>query len=304
MNLILGCDSMIGKQLCNIVPYAVGISHKHYDLTKMESCYEAFRSYKIANVYHLAGLNGGISMNIERPADIFYTTSQINLNVLKCCELFKVNKVISVLASCSYPDRGNQFLSEADLWQGSPNDTVECHGLAKRMLHAYSRQLHKQFKIKTICAILTNCYGPGDRFDLNRTKVVGAIVKKVCDAKINGAPSITCFGTGAPLREIMHCRDAAKCLYAIENTYKDYLNPINIGSDQEISIKDLVEIVKRLVGYDGEVIWDTSKPDGQMRKKLSTFKMKQYVDHKMIPLETGLEETIDYYMDIGRYLER
>lgn len=295
---------MIGKQLCSIVPHSVGISHKYYDLTKMDSCYEAFKSYKIANVYHLAGLNGGIGMNLARPADIFYTTSQINLNVLRCCELFKVNKVVSVLASCSYPDLGNKFLKEKDLWQGLPNDTVSCHGLAKRMLHGYSMQLFKQYKIKTVCAVLTNCYGPGDRFDLNRTKVVGATIKKVCDAKINSLPSITCFGTGAPLREIMHCRDAAQCLYELGNKYDDYLNPVNIGSDQEISIKDLVELVCKIVEYDGEVLWDTSKPDGQMRKKLCTFKMKQFVDHKMIDLEKGLEETIKYYMDTGRYLDR
>ena len=172
MQLILGSESMIGRQLGAMLPHCVGISHQYYDLTNMDSCYDAFRTFQFKTVYHLAGYNGGISLNLAKPADIFHTTSLINLNVLKCCQLFKVEKVVNVLASCSYPDLGNKFLEEGDIFSGVCNPTVECHGMAKRLLLTYSRQLHKQFGIKTVNAILTNCYGPGDRFNLDRTKLV------------------------------------------------------------------------------------------------------------------------------------
>jgi len=304
MNLVLGSESMIGRQICNILPDCVGISHKYYDLTDILSCYDAFKGFQFRNVIHLAGFNGGIGLNLSRGADIFHTTSLINLNVLKCCQLFKVDKVISVLASCSYPDLKDKVLEESDIFKGECNSTVASHGMAKRLLLSYSRELNKQYGLKTICPILTNCYGPGDRFSPERTKVVGAAVKKICDAKINNTPSITFWGTGNPLREIMHCRDAATCLTKLLTSYDDYQNPINIGSDQEISIRDLVSTIARLCEYYGAIVWDTDKPDGQMRKKLSTAKMKDYISHDMTPLEEGLRETIKYYLEVGQHLER
>lgn len=304
MNLILGSSSMIGKQLCELVPDSIGIQHIYYDLTDLPSCYEIFKEYNFETVYHLAGYNGGISLNLAKPADIFYTTSQINLNVLRCAQLFNVKRIVNVLASCSYPNLGNQFLRECDLFHGWPDPTVEPHGLAKRILLAYSRQLHKQYGLNTINAILTNCYGPGDRFNLSRTKVVGAAVRRICDAKRDNLPSVTFLGTGKPLREIMYCKDAASCLVKLAANYTDYMNPVNLGSNQEISIYDLAYKIKDLVGYNGEILWDESKPDGQMRKKLDTLKMSQWISHEMTPLDEGLQNTIKYYQEVGQYLDR
>lgn len=306
MDIVLGSTSMIGKELVKLLNNPHQISHEHYNLVNFENCWDAFDSTPdhIDTIYMLAGYNGGIEFNKNYPADIFFQTAQMNLNVLRCCKVFGVKKIVNVLASCSYPDLGETVLEESMLWQGLPNDSVSCHGLSKRMIHAYSIQLHKQHGIKTVNAVLTNCYGPGDRFALDRTKVVGAVIKKVCDGKLNNTPSLTFFGTGQPKREIMFCRDAAKALVQLSQTYDDYLNPVNVGSDQEISIKELVNTVLRLVEYHGNTFFDTSKPDGQMRKKLSTVKMRNYVSLEMTPLEDGLKETIQYYMDKGRFLER
>lgn len=295
---------MIGQQICKIIPNCVEVSHKTTDLRNINECYELFKNHQYETVYHLAGHNGGIEYNRLYPADIYYNTTQINLNILKCCQLFEVKKVINVIASCSYPDLGNKFLEEGMFNQGACNPTVEAHGYAKRILLHYSRQLYKQYGLKSVNCVLTNCYGPGDRFDLMRTKVVGATIKKLCDAKLNNLQSVTFFGSGMPFREIMFCKDAAACLVKIGDVYDNYMEPVNIGSDQEISIRDLVMTVANLCEYTGEIVWDTSKPDGQMRKKLDTNKMKRYISHKMTPLEDGLKETIEYYLKVGKYLDR
>lgn len=307
MNLILGADSMLGKQVSHMLPDVVNISHKYYDLIDFESCKDAFDAISFSahkTVYNFCGYNGGVQFNLKYPSEIYYRTAQINLNVLRCCHLFRVDKVVSVIASCAYPDFGDKVLSEEDINNGEPNPTVECHGYAKRTLLYYGRQLYKEHGIKAVSAILTNCYGPGDRFDVERTKVVGAIIKKLCDAKISNLPSVTFFGSGKPRREIMFCRDAAKALIEVGKNYDDAMTPINIGSDQEITILDLVYMVARLVDYKGEIVWDVTKTDGQMRKKLDTTKMREFIKFEMTPLEEGLKETIKYYMDVGRYLTR
>ncbi len=304
MDLILADDCMIGRQLSELLPNSVGTQHESTDLTDMDQCINVFKQYKYNTVYALSGLNGGIGMNLARGADIFYTTSLINLNVLKCCQVFKVNRVVVPLASCSYPNLGNKFLTEDELWVGPSDPSVSSHGHAKRMIDEYGKQLFKQYGIKVIRPILTNCYGPGDRFNLERTKVVGACVRRLYDAHTTKQPSVTFYGSGKPLREIMYCRDAAACLIQLAEKYDDYMNPVNVGSDKEISIYDLVHLVKDIVGYEGKICWDTTKPDGQMRKKLSTTKMKKYVNHEMINLIDGLKKTVEYYREVGQYLDR
>jgi GDP-L-fucose synthase len=199
---------------------------------------------------------------------------------------------------------GNKFLEESDLWNGPSDQTVSSHGHAKRMIDEYGRQLFRQYGLKVIRPIITNLYGPGDRFDLTRTKLVGAAIRRLCDAERDKVPTVTFYGTGKPLREIMYCRDAASCLIQLAEKYDDYSSPINVGSDQEISVFDLVYIVKDIVGYNGEIIWDTSKPDGQMRKKLSTVKMKKWINHKMTNMIEGLKNTVKYYEEVGQYLDR
>ena len=311
ISIVFGGSSMIGTELCDFLSLQDNKFFKSpADLINQEEVISEFQNnifhgYKY-NIYMLAGYNGGISFNREYPADIYYKTVMMNMNILQQCCAYRenINKVVTVLASCSYPDFGETVLEEDMIEQGLPNETVECHGLAKRTILQYSRQLYKQYGMKIVNTILTNCYGPGDRFDVNRTKVVGAVVKKICDAKFNDLKSVTFFGTGKPKREIMFCRDAAQALYDIGQTYDDFPNPVNIASDQEISIRDLVSKVCSIVGYDGDIVWNTLYPDGQMRKKLSTEKMKKYINTNITPLEIGLTETIRYYMNIGRFLDK
>ena len=303
MNLILGSTSMLGKHISKILPDS--ISPQYTDLMNLQACRDIFQLHSDSDtvVYNLLGYNGNIGMNIREPADIFYRSTQLNINVLKCSQAFGVKKVINVVSACCYPDTSYE-MKEEDLFNGLPNETVECHGFAKRILLEYSRQLNKQYKTNSVCAILTNCYGDFDRFDLNRTKVIGAAVKKICDAKLNGDKTVTFWGTGKPVRELIYAGDAAKCLVELAEKYEDPLNPINISSDNPLSIREMVDIIKDEVNYQGEVVWDLSKPDGQAYRKLNTEKMKKFISHRMTPFRIGIQNTVRYYMETGRYLDR
>lgn len=298
--MVTGAGSMIGKSvieyLRNQNVTVVPLFHETVDLLEREELESFMLDFNsISGVIHLAGYNGGIEWNRLYPADIFYKTAMMALNVLNVSQRFGVKKVMSVMASCSYPDLGNTVLSEEQLWDGPCNPSVECHGLSKRILDAYGRQINKQYEMKCINAIMTNSYGPCDSYHPQKTKVVGAMIKKFVEAKEQGLQSLEFWGTGKPLRELIYCKDAGKVISELFFTYEDS-EPINIGSDQETSIKSLAQIIADEVGYKGEIIWDTSKKDGQMRKKLDTTKMKNVLpDFRPTSIKDGIKETVEWY---------
>lgn len=296
--LVTGANSMIGRQVIELAKDKYEVlpaTHQAWDLT----CpYETQAMFQMRPDYviHLAGYNGGIEFNRMYPDEIFEKTVKMAINVLSCCRDFKVIKTLSVLASCSYPNNSSDLpMSEEQLWTGLPNASVECHGLAKRILDAYSRQLCKT-GTPCYCAILNNSFGPFDRFDPLRGKVVSALIKRFVDAERNGLPEVICWGTGAPLREFIYCRDAAACLLQALDKY-DEPGPINISSGDEISIKELTELIVELTGYNGKVVWDSSKPDGQMRKSLDITKMNRHIKHQFTDIKEALKETIEWYYE-------
>ncbi len=305
MNLVLGSKSMIGRHLMGLLDKreTVGIEHDHYDLINMSTCKYVFSRFKPKYVFNLTGHNGGLVYNELYPADIYYDSTQLNLNILKCCKDFNIEKVISIISACSYPDSLEE-LTEDELFSGKPSLYTECHGFAKRTILEYSRQLNKQYGLKSVAAILTNCYGDGDRFNLQRTKVVGAVVRKLYEAKRDNLSSVTFRGDGSPVRELMYAGDAARCLHSLMGSYDDYQDPINVGSGQTISIKDLVNKVAKLLNYDGSILWETSWSNGQSFRKLCLNKMKNYISLVPTSLEEGLKKTIEYYEKEGRFKDR
>ena len=296
--LITGPNSMIGRAVIESLQSRGSViwSAFHEDVNLVDN-YSARHCFEVSEpdyVIHAAGWNGGIEWNKRYPADIFYRTSQMALNVLKCCEQYKVDKCLSILASCSYPNNQESVLREDTLWDGAPNGTVECHGLSKRVLDAYSRQLRKQHGLNAITVVLTNSYGPHDSFDLEKTKVVGALIRKFVEAKKTNSPRVECWGTGSPKREFMFCNDAGEAIVQALEKYDEAM-PLNIGTGIEGTIKELVEIIAEAVEYEGEVFWDSSKPDCQMKKLLDTSKMKSILDIEPTGLQEGIKETIDWY---------
>lgn len=260
-------------------------------------------------VIHLAGWNGGIAFNLANKADIFYENTVMALNVIKSCADWSVKKVVSVVASCAYPqqeweDMGygdfycgeKELMCEVDFLDGPPHPSVEAHAYAKRNLQLASKFYHDQYGLSAVCVCPTTLFGPGDSTDPERTKVLMAVVKKVVDAKRAKAESITFWGTGNAMREFLYVEDAARLILDAATHYDDSSTPLNLGSGHELRIRELVARVVDMVGYTGTISWDSSKPDGQLRKRLEVTKMARTIPNIVISdFDESLRKTIDWY---------
>ena len=200
------------------------------------------------------------------------------------------------MTSCAYPDTGMDVLKEETFWNGLPNKTIRAHGIAKRMLQVASEAYNEQYELNASTVCVTNLYGPNDTFNLIRTKVVGALIRKFVEAKIEEEGAVECWGTGNPMREFMYVEDAAEAIVQALQKYNDHSQPLNIGTGKDISIKQLVEYIISAVNYEGDVDWNTDKPDGQMKKLLDTTRMKEYIDITPIEISEGIKKTVQWYI--------
>ena len=199
------------------------------------------------------------------------------------------------MTSCAYPDTGMEVLEEGEFWNGLPNETIRAHGIAKRVLQAASEAYSKQYEFNSVSVCVTNLYGPNDTFNLVRTKVVGALIRKFVEAKQKEEEQVECWGTGSPMREFMFVDDAAEAIVQALQKYEDNTAPLNIGTGSDISIKQLVDYINEAVGYEGEIFWNTEKPDGQMKKLLSVEKMKEYINIEPTNVKEGIAKTVKWY---------
>lgn len=312
--LITGGTSMIGQHLiaqlkkrgytdlnhCGFVrseEHDGGCHRYGFDLTNQEQAEQLFSFSRARYVFNLAGYNGNISFSQKYQADIFFKTSQIALNSLYYANKYNVEKCVNILSSCAIADLGDKKLKAEELWNGPPNQTIEAHGFSKRIWDAYSRQLYKQHGFNSVCAIVNNSYGEFDNTNIEKTKAVMGIIKRVVDAKRQDLPSIECWGTGQVFREFIYAGDVANALIDIMENYDNPMCPINVSTEDEISIYDLTYKIAKIVGYEGEIKWDITKPDGQKRKSLDITNMRDYVKSEFTPIDTGLENTIKWYME-------
>jgi GDP-L-fucose synthase len=287
-----------------------GYDHRGVNLTNPSALHCYFDCYgPFDAVMHVAGWNGGISFNESFPADIFYRNTMMALNVMDAAQAFKVKKVVSVVASCAYPQmewehegygdyilREREFMCEADFLDGPPHDSVACHGYAKRNLQLASHFYRQQYGLNAVCACPTTLYGPGDSYDPQRTKVMGGMVKRFCDAADRGEQEVVCWGTGQPKREFLYVEDCARLLLQVLEHYDDSSMPLNLGTGQELTVKEVAETVARGVGFSGRIGWDTTKPDGQMRKRLDLTRMRQAIPGvELTTLEEGVRRTAADY---------
>jgi nucleoside-diphosphate-sugar epimerase len=274
-----------------------GSDFTHYPAVQWVFDYMS-RERPVDYVFHLAGYNGGIAFNQKCPADIFAINTIMGLNILKACQEFGVKKVVSVVASCAYPTSQSVCNEEAFL-EGPPHDSVACHGYGKRNLQLASSFYRKQYGLQAVCACPTTLYGPGDSFDPERTKVMGAMIRRFAEAVKNGDRTVTCWGTGKPYRDFLYVKDAAKLLIQVMQHYDNSEIPLNLGFGQEVTVKELASRVAEAVGYNGDILWDVSKPDGQSRKRLDTSRMGSDVDlseFTITPLNDGIKETVEWYL--------
>jgi len=268
-----------------------------YNLVLAEDVKRMYEDMKPEVVLHLAARVGGIGANKEHPGSFFYDNLMMGAQLMEQARLSGVKKFVALGTICCYPKFASVPFKEDELWNGYPEETNAPYGLAKKMLLVQSEAYRQEYGLNSIFLMPVNLYGPGDNFDPVTSHVIPALIKKCVDAKRRGDGSITVWGTGRPTREFLYVEDAA---WAIRLAMEDYdkSEPVNIGSGFEISIKELVGLIARQIGFSGEIIWDASKPDGQPRRKLDVSRARERFGFKATTdFEEGLRRTIDWYMD-------
>ena len=295
--LVTGGEGFLGTAICKKLrekgAEPVILRHSQVNMHDLQAIILFMTAVKPDYCIHAAGYNGGIEFNRMYPADILYSNTVMGLNIHHACEYLNVKKIVSIMTSCAYPDTGMEVLSEDTFWDGQPNKTIRAHGIAKRTLQTAAEAYNDQYELDAVTVCVTNLYGPHDTFNLVRTKVVGALIRKFAEAVIEEDDTVECWGTGAPMREFMYVDDAAEAIIQALIVYDDNTKPLNIGTGKDISIKQLVEYIRSSVKYEGEVFWNTEKPDGQMKKLLDTSRMKEIIDINPIPVEEGIKKTVD-----------
>jgi len=294
--MVTGGTSMIGREVVARLKGFCEIDicpHDYVDFTFETSAGKRIDQFRPDYIISLAGYNGGIKFNKEKPADIYYKNSMMALNILNAARIYEVKKVVYVIPSCSYPNI--PFSKESDYWNGPCHESVECHGLSKSHFFEYSRQLYKQYKLMSVGCCLNTCFGPHDKFNEN-AKVIGSMIKKVVDAHLSQS-DLEVWGTGSPKRAFIYVEDAARAILEVLHNYDNPMELINIQSE-EISIRELVMLIVKIIGFKGDIIFDENKPDGQMRKMLDYSKSRDILLFEpATSLRVGLQKTIQWYME-------
>ncbi len=268
---------------------------KDYDLRQLTAIQRVLADAQPDMVIHLAGRVGGIGANRACPAEFFY--DNLMMSVPQRHESWRcgVAKFVAIGTVCAYPKHTPVPFKEEALWNGYPEETNAPYGLAKKMLLVQSQAYRQQYGFNSIFLLPVNLYGPGDNFDLRTSHVIPALIRKCVDAKQRGEDRIVVWGTGEPTREFLYVEDAAEGIVLAAERY-NASEPVNLGSGMEISIRDLVHLIARLVGFQGEILWDRSKPDGQPRRCADTSKAQKLFGFKAhTSFEEGLRSTITWY---------
>jgi len=266
-----------------------------YDLTKEKNVVRLYQDYPADMVIHLAAVVGGIGANRENPGKFFYDNLVMGAMLMEHARQYKIDKFVAIGTICAYPKFTPVPFKEEDLWNGYPEETNAPYGLAKKMMLVQSQAYRIQYGFNSIFLLPLNLYGPGDNFDPKSSHVIPALIRKFIEAKDRGKEEVGCWGTGKPTRGFLYVEDAAEGILLATEKYNKS-EPVNLGSDLEISIKDLAELIAKLVGFQSNIRWDTDKPDGQPRRKLDISRAKQEFGFKAkMDFEEGLRRTIKWY---------
>jgi len=248
-------------------------------------------------IIHLAAQVGGIGANREHPAEFFYNNLMMGVQLMHEAWLRGVEKFVALGTICAYPKFTPIPFKEEDLWNGYPEETNAPYGLAKKMLLVQSQSYRQQYGFNSIFLMPVNLYGPRDNFNPESSHVIPALIKKCIEAVQSGSDAIEVWGDGSPTREFLYVEDAAEGILLATEKYNNS-EPVNLGSGMEISIKDLVELIAKLTGFNGRFVWDTSKPNGQPRRRLNVERAEREFGFKAkIDFEEGLRRTIEWYKE-------
>ena len=267
-----------------------------YDLVQLLDIRRMLEDATPDVIIHLAAHVGGIGANMARPAEFFYDNLMMGVQLMHEAWKRGVEKFVAIGTICAYPKFTPIPFKEENLWEGYPEETNAPYGLAKKMLLVQSQSYRQQYGWNSIFLLPVNLYGPGDNFNPESSHVIPALIRKCLEAKARGDEKIIAWGDGSPTREFIYVEDAAEGIALATERYNSS-DPVNIGSSFEISIKDLTEKIARMTGFKGEIVWDTSKPNGQPRRKLDTSRAEERFGFRAsTDFETGLQTTIDWYI--------
>lgn len=268
---------------------------KDLDLRIWENCVKAVEGSDV--VIHAAGNVGGIGSNAANPGTFFYDNAAMGINLIEAARRARVKKMVLIGTVCSYPKFTKVPFREEDLWGGYPEETNAPYGLAKKMLLVQSQAYRQEYNFNSINLLQVNLYGPGDNFDPKSSHVIPALIRKLEDAIKSHRESIEVWGTGQASREFLYVDDAAEGIVLATERYNKP-EPVNIGSGMEVTIKDLVILLAELMEFTGTIKWDSSKPDGQPRRKLDTSKAEKEFGFKArTDFVEGLRRTVDWYIE-------
>jgi len=270
---------------------------EEYDLVKIEDINRMYEDMDPDIVIHLAAVVGGIGANREHPGEFFYKNLMMGVQLIEQARLRNIEKFVAIGTVCAYPKFTPVPFKEDDIWDGYPEETNAPYGLAKKMLLVQSQAYRDEYGFNSVFLLPVNLYGPRDNFNPQSSHVIPALIKKCIDAIDNNEEYIECWGTGSASREFIYAADAAEGILLATEHYNGS-EPVNIGAGFEITIKDLVEKIVELTGFTGEIRWDSSKPDGQPRRKLDVSRAKEYFGFEAkTSFDEGLKATIDWYRE-------
>jgi len=250
-------------------------------------------------VFHLAAKVGGIGFNQKFPGEIFFDNAMMGINIIEGCRVAKVPKLVVAGTICAYPRHTPLPFREENLWNGYPEETNAPYGVAKKSLLVMLQAYREQFGLNGVFLLPVNLYGPHDNFDPENSHVIPAMLRKFSEAKEISAPVVTLWGDGSPTREFLFVEDAARGLVMGGEKY-DSSDPVNLGSSEEISIKDLALLIRELVGFQGEIVWDKSRPNGQERRKLDVSRARErFGFESKVGFRDGLHRTLHWWKENG-----
>jgi len=297
---VTGGGGFLGKQVVRRLQ-EVGcqnvfvVRSRDYDLVQADDVRKLYRDSSPQVVIHLAAVVGGIGANRDNPGKFFYENIMMGTQLMEEARRNSVEKFVQIGTVCAYPKFAQVPFREDDLWSGYPEETNAPYGIAKKALLVQAQSYRDQYGFNAIYLLPVNLYGPGDNFDPASSHVIPALIKKCVDAVKESAPSIEVWGTGKATREFLFVDDAAEGIVTATEEYNGR-EPINLGSGQEISIRDLTELIARETGFTGDIIWNTSKPDGQPRRALDVSRAAELLNFRArTDFVEGIRKTIEWY---------
>jgi GDP-L-fucose synthase len=297
--VVTGGTGFLGRHVCDELVRGGAkvepIGRTSYDLRRRADIDRMLSETRPDAVVHLAAVVGGIGANRAHPGQFLYENAIMGLELLEACRVASVAKAVVAGTVCAYPKHTPVPFREEHLWDGYPEETNAPYGLAKKLLLAQAQAYRAEYGMNAVYLLPVNLYGPGDNFDLETSHVIPAMIRKFAEARDAGAPSVTLWGDGSPTREFLYVEDAARAFRLALERY-DGPEPINLGSTQEISIRDLASLVARVTGYRGQTLWDSSKPNGQPRRCLETSRAVALLGFNAeVGLEEGVVRTVAWF---------